>query len=63
MKKFNKLFVAKKTKVKIISLRGWWLVEKIIEPDREWIKIQGRFGLYNRGLIERFTNLTNEVTQ
>lgn len=60
MKKFNKLFLAKKTRVKLISLRGWWLVTKI-EPDREWIEIEHHWGLYHRGLIERFTNLPNET--
>lgn len=55
MNKFNKLFVAKKTRVKLISIKGLWLVLKI-EPDREWIEIQGHYGSYHRGLIERFTN-------
>jgi hypothetical protein len=61
MNKFNKLFVDKKTRVKLISIRGWWLVLKI-EPDREWIEIQGHYGLYHRGLIERFTNSPDDST-
>jgi hypothetical protein len=55
MKKFNCLFIPKKTRVKIWGLRGWWLVDSI-HPTRNWIKIRGRSGSFQRGHIKKFTN-------
>ena len=55
MKKFNCLFIPKKTRVKIAGIRGWWLVESI-HSTRNWIKIKGRCGSFQRVDIQNFTN-------
>ena len=60
MKKFNKLFQANKTLVKIYGHSEWFLVTKI-ESHRKLIKIKGLLGSFQRADVERFTNM--EVKQ
>lgn len=59
MKKFNKLFQANKTLVKIYGHSELFLVTKI-ESHRKLIKINGLVGSFQRADVERFTN--KEVT-
>ena len=56
MKKFNKLFQANKTSVKIYGHSELFLVTQI-ESHRKLIKIKGLLGSFQRGDVERFTNV------
>lgn len=58
MKKFNKLFVAGQTKVQLSGEYGYRLVKEVHET-RNWIKIEGLSGSFQRGHIISFTNKEN----
>ena len=53
MKKFNKLFKAGTTKVKI---NGRWYAVKEIHETRQWVEVVGLVGSFQRFHIEKFTN-------
>lgn len=55
MKKFNSLFVANQTKVQLPGEYGYRLVKEI-HPSRQWIKIHGLDGSFQRGHINCFSN-------
>ena len=59
MKKFNALFQAGKTSVKIYGHSEWWRVKEV-ESHKKLIKINGLVGSFQRADVERFTN--KEVT-
>lgn len=58
MKKFNKLFVAGQTKVQLSGEYGFRLVKEVHET-RNWIKVDGLCGSFQRGHIITFTNKAN----
>jgi len=55
MIKFNKLFNTKTTRVKVGHLSKWFKVIEIHET-RNWIKVNGLCGSFQRGHIVKFTN-------
>ena len=57
MRKFNRLFIAEKTKVKF---NGKWYLIKEVHETRKWVKLHGLEGSFQR---EHFTHCTNKTTQ
>jgi hypothetical protein len=55
MKKFNKLYNIKTTKVKIPGMEKWYKVKEI-DSTRQWIKLEGLEGSFQVGHIDKFTN-------
>ncbi|MFV0576101.1 MAG: hypothetical protein ACK5NC_11910 [Vibrio sp.] len=58
MKKFNKLFIADKTKVQLPGEYGYRLVKEVHE-NRNWIKVEGLVGSFQRSHIISFSNKEN----
>lgn len=54
MERFNKKFTTD-TKVKIAGIEGWFKVKEVHE-SRQWIKVDGLGGSFQRNHVERFTN-------
>ena len=58
MKKFNSLFVAGQTKVQLPGEYGYRLVKEV-HDTRNWIKVDGIEGSFQRDHINAFTNKAN----
>lgn len=55
MKKFNRLFEADRTLVKIKGFKNWWLVKDILS-ERSFIAVYGLERIFKREDIIKFNN-------
>lgn len=55
MVKFGRLFKENHTRVQIEGIDGWYLIKEVHET-RNWIKVYGVMGSFQRGHIYKFTN-------
>ena len=55
MKKFNKNIIAGKTKVKILDDNKWYLVKEV-HDTRNWVKVEGFGGSFQRVDILKYSN-------
>lgn len=60
MKKFNRLFIAGQTQVQVSGVEGWRLIKEI-HVTRNWIRIEGIEGLFQRDHVTKFTNGINHA--